>query len=99
MEEGDGCDNERDDPVHIQSFPKSCKDTAFGPADSLGRGGAFKNGAGTASSPRFVDRMPFFGDEPSPPAVPACRPRPCPLIFGPLCEGRPCSEQALGSVT
>ena len=29
--------------------------------------GAFKNGAGTASSPRFVNSLSFFGDEPSPP--------------------------------
>ena len=35
----------------------------------LTRQGAFKNGAGTASSPRFVNRLSFFGDEPSPPLL------------------------------
>ena len=29
----------------------------------------FKNGAGTASSPRFLNRLSFFGDEPSPPLL------------------------------
>ena len=29
--------------------------------------GALKNGAGTASSPRFVSNMASYGDEPSPP--------------------------------
>ena len=28
--------------------------------------GALKNGAGTASSPRFVSTTAFYGDEPSP---------------------------------
>ena len=31
-----------------------------------GKQGEFKNGAGTASSPRFVNNLSFFGDEPSP---------------------------------
>ena len=31
--------------------------------------GAFKNGAGTASSPQLVIRTAFFGDEPSPPLL------------------------------
>src|SRR2546430_17505863 len=30
----------------------------------------FKNGAGTASSPRLVSGPAVYGDEPSPPAVP-----------------------------
>ena len=30
------------------------------------RQGAFKNGAGKASFPRFVNSLAFFGDEPSP---------------------------------
>ena len=30
---------------------------------------AFKNGAGTASSPRFVSRTAFYGDEPPPPLL------------------------------
>src|SRR5438067_13442738 len=33
------------------------------------QGGAFKNGAGTASSPRFVCSTAFFGDAPSPPLL------------------------------
>src|SRR5881394_690958 len=32
-----------------------------------GRQRLLKNGAGTASSPRFVSHTPFNGDEPSPP--------------------------------
>src|SRR5882724_4733221 len=33
------------------------------------RQGAFKNGAGTASSPRLVSSTAFYGDEPSPPLL------------------------------
>src|SRR2546425_12676527 len=43
-----------------------------GPADlEIWSQDAFKNGAGTASSPRLVSSTEFYGDEPSPPAVPA----------------------------
>ena len=40
----------------------------FSALDSTAPGaaqGAFKNGAATASSPRFVNNLSFFGDEPS----------------------------------
>ena len=44
----------------------------FSALDSTAPGaaqGAFKNGAATASSPRFVNNLSFFGDEPFPPLL------------------------------